>query len=250
MSAAKASAEAATVQDRSAGAAIAVGNLAKVYKGGVKALDGLSFTTPPGIIFALLGPNGAGKSTTVKILTTLSSPTEGDAFVLGNDVAHEPDKIRRSIGVVAQRSGVDGAATATENLELQGRIYGLSKKESLHRGAELIERFRLTDAAGRAARTYSGGMRRKLDIAMALIHRPRILFLDEPTTGLDPEARADMWQEIQALREREELTVLLTTHYMEEADRLADRLVILDRGKLVVEGTPARRQYPDRARRE
>ncbi|MFC4910162.1 ATP-binding cassette domain-containing protein [Actinomadura gamaensis] len=228
----------AAARQRAGGAAIAADGLVKIYKGGVRALDGFGFTVAAGSIFALLGPNGAGKSTTVKILTTLSRPTAGDAFIAGFDVLREPGEVRRMIGVVGQRSGVDGAATAVENLRLQGRVHGLGAKRTSVRTAELLERFRLTDAANRPARTYSGGMRRKLDIAIGLVHRPRVLFLDEPTTGLDPEARADLWREIQALSEQDALTVLLTTHYLEEADRLADRLALIDRGRLVVEGAP------------
>ena len=212
--------------------------LAKTYKGPVRALDGLSISVEPGTIFGLLGPNGAGKSTTVKILTTLSRPDAGEARVVGVDALREPDRVRRSIGVVAQRSGIDVEATGRENLDLQGRVYGMSGRSLRARVDELLERFGLADAADRVARTYSGGMQRRLDIALALVHRPRVLFLDEPTTGLDPEIRAGVWSEISRLPQEDGLTVLLTTHYLEEADRLARRLAIVDGGRIVVEGGP------------
>jgi ABC-2 type transport system ATP-binding protein len=166
--------------------AIEARNLVKTYRGGVRAVYDLSFSVQPGTIFGLLGPNGAGKSTTVKILTTLSRPDSGDARITGIDVLREPDRVRHLIGCVAQRSGVDLEATARENLTLQGRVYGLRGKELKARVAELLERFGLTEAADRVAGGYSGGMQRRLDIAMGLVHRPRVLFLDEPTTGLDP----------------------------------------------------------------
>ena len=216
--------------------AIDARGLAKRY-GDVRALEDLSFTAAPGTVFALLGPNGAGKSTTVKILTTLSRPDSGEARVAGIDVLAQPDRVRMAIGCVAQRSGVDPEATGRENLTLQGQLYGLRGGELRARVDALLERFDLAEAGDRIARTYSGGMQRKLDIAMGLIHRPQVLFLDEPTTGLDPEARADMWREIERLA-GEGLTVLLTTHYLEEADRLAAHVAIVDRGRIVVEGTP------------
>jgi ABC-2 type transport system ATP-binding protein len=174
---------------------------------------------------------------TVKILTTLSRPDSGEARVAGLDVLRQPERVRQSIGCVAQKSGVDPQATGRENLALQGQLYGMGGRELKRRAAELLDRFGLAEAANRQARTYSGGMQRKLDVAMGLVHRPRALFLDEPTTGLDPEARADMWEEISRLA-GEGLTILLTTHYLEEADRLARRLAIVDHGKIVVEGTP------------
>src|SRR5215468_7338609 len=218
--------------------AIEAHDLVKTYGGKVRALDGLSFTVEAGVIFALLGPNGAGKSTTIKILNTLSSPDSGSARVAGFDVLKEPERVRRAIGCVAQKSGVDPEATGRENLTLQGRIYGLRGQELKSRVDKSLERFRLTEAADSVARTYSGGMQRKLDIAMGLVHRPRALFLDEPTTGLDPEARAGLWEDISRLANEDGITVLLTTHYLEEADLLARRLAIVDRGKLVVEGAP------------
>ncbi|MGH2369933.1 MAG: ATP-binding cassette domain-containing protein [Chloroflexota bacterium] len=217
---------------------IEVQDLVKTYPGGVRALDRLGFTVEAGTIFGLLGPNGAGKSTTVKILTTLSRPDAGEARVAGLDVAREPQRVRRRIGTVAQKSGVDLEATGRENLTLQGRLHGLDGRDLGRRVGALLERFGLAPAADRRARTYSGGMQRRLDIAMGLIHRPQVLFLDEPTTGLDPEIRAAMWDEIARLRRDEGLTILLTTHYLEEADRLADRLAIVDRGRVVAEGTP------------
>jgi ABC-2 type transport system ATP-binding protein len=217
--------------------AIEASGLVKRY-GEVQALDGLSFSVPEGVVFGLLGPNGAGKSTTVKILTTLSRADEGEARVGGLDVVRDPDQVRHLIGVVAQKSGLDPEATGRENVRLQGQIYGLHGRELEQRIDALLARFGLADAGDRIVRGYSGGMQRRLDIALALIHRPRVLFMDEPTTGLDPEVRASMWQEISRLAREEGLTVLLTTHYMEEADELASRLVILDRGRIVAEGTP------------
>jgi ABC-2 type transport system ATP-binding protein len=219
------------------GAAIEARELTKTYGGGVRALDGLGFTVETGTVFGLLGPNGAGKSTTVKILTTLSRPDSGQASVAGVDVLAQPERVRRAIGLVAQRSGVDLEATGRENLTLQGQVYGLRGAELRGRVGDLLGRFGLAEAADRVARGYSGGMQRRLDIAMGLIHRPRVLFLDEPTTGLDPEVRADMWAEIAHLA-AEGLTILLTTHYLEEADRLAGRLAIVDRGRVVAEGSP------------
>ncbi len=212
-------------------------DLVKTYPGGVRALDGLTFAVERGTVFGLLGPNGAGKSTAIKILTTLSRPDSGTASVAGFDVLREPQQVRRAIGCVAQRSGVDMESTGRENLRLQGQLHSMRGPELATRAAELLERFRLTKSADLVARTYSGGMQRKLDIAMGLIHRPQVLFLDEPTTGLDPEARTDLWEEIARLS-REGLTILLTTHYLDEADRLAERLAIVDRGRVVVQGSP------------
>ncbi|MGH3172470.1 MAG: ATP-binding cassette domain-containing protein, partial [Streptosporangiaceae bacterium] len=207
-------------------------------KHGIRALDGLDISVPRGMIYGLLGPNGAGKSTTVKILTSLARPDSGQARVEGVDVLARPGQVRNMIGVVAQRSGADPTATGRENLILQGRLYGLRGASVRARADELLAHFRLTEAAGRLVRTYSGGMQRRLDVALGLIHRPAVLFLDEPTTGLDPESRAAMWQEIARLAGGEGMTVLLTTHYLEEADRLASRLAIVDRGRIVTTGTP------------
>ena len=216
--------------------AIEVRNLKKTYRNNVRALDGLNLSVAAGTIFALLGPNGAGKSTAIKILTTLSKPDSGSAQVAGFDVLGEPQKVRRALGCIAQKSGVDDTATGRENLRLQGQLHGLKGADLKRRVDELLERFSLMEAAGRVAQTYSGGMKRKLDIAMGLIHRPRVLFLDEPTTGLDPEARANLWDEIARLS-TEGLTILLTTHYLEEADQLAQRIAIIDGGRVVAEGT-------------
>ena len=218
--------------------AIEADGLVKSYPKGVTALDGLSFAVAAGSVFALLGPNGAGKSTAVKILTTLAKPDAGRALVSRLDVIANPDAVRRRIGVVSQGSSVDIQATGRENLRLQGQIYGLRGPSLEQRARDLLERFGLTDAADRVARGYSGGMQRRLDIAMALVHDPAVLFLDEPTTGLDPEVRADMWSEIGRLAGERGKSVLLTTHYLEEADQLAERIAIVDRGKVVAEGTP------------
>jgi ABC-2 type transport system ATP-binding protein len=218
--------------------AIHTQDLVKVYAGKVRALDGVTFDVEEGEVFALLGPNGAGKTTTVRILTTLSKPTSGAARVAGFDVSRDAGKVRQQIGVVAQKASLDPTSTARENLVLQGRFFGLSGRRLKQRVDELLVVVGLTDAADRLASTYSGGMARRLDIAIGLVHRPRVLFLDEPTTGLDPEVRAAMWDEIRRLATDEGLTILLTTHYLEEADRLAGRLAILDRGKVVTTGTP------------
>jgi ABC-2 type transport system ATP-binding protein len=213
-------------------------DLVKSYPSGVRALDGLTLSIAPGEVFGLLGPNGAGKSTAIKVLTTLARPDSGSATVAGHDVLREPDRVRRAIGVVAQRSGSDPAASGRDNLLLQGHLYGLSGRPLQRRVSELLDRFGLAEAARRPVRTYSGGQQRRLDVALGLVHRPSVLFLDEPTTGLDPEARASLWQEIDQLSTVEQVTVLLTTHYLEEADRLARRLAIVDKGRIVVEGTP------------
>jgi ABC-2 type transport system ATP-binding protein len=223
--------------------AIEARQLVKTYavrgkKPGIRALDGLDISVPRGMIYGLLGPNGAGKSTTVKILTSLARPDSGTARVDGIDVLARPGQVRHVIGVVAQRSGADPTATGRENLILQGRLYGLRGGAVRARTDELLAHFGLTEAAGRLVKTYSGGMQRRLDVALGLIHRPAVLFLDEPTTGLDPESRAAMWAEIARLAGGEGMTVLLTTHYLEEADRLADRLAIVDRGRVVTSGTP------------
>ena len=218
--------------------AVETEGLVKTYPGGIQALKGVSLAILPGAVFALLGPNGAGKSTIVKILATLSRPTAGRATIMGHDVVREPQRVRRVIGLVAQKSAVDLEATVAENLTLQGQLYGLTGAELRQRVSGLLERLSLTDARKRIARTLSGGMQRKLDVAMGLIHQPQVLFLDEPTTGLDPEARADMWREIDRLAREDGLTVVLTTHYLEEADHLAQRVAIIDHGQIVVEGTP------------
>src|SRR5690242_19711660 len=218
--------------------AIEVVDLRKTYPPAVTALDGISLAVETGTIFGLLGPNGAGKSTTVRVLSTMSRPDSGRAQVAGVDVLADPVGVRRAIGVVGQKHGADPEATGRENLVLQGEFYGLTGRELKQRVAQSLERFGLTEAAGRQVRTYSGGMQRRLEIAMGLLHRPQVLFLDEPTTGLDPEARVQMWREIERLAAEEQMTILLTTHYLEEADRLASMLAIIDRGKVVARGTP------------
>ena len=218
--------------------AIVVDDLKKRY-GEVQALDGVSFSVREGEVFGLLGPNGAGKSTTVRVLVTLTHPDAGSASVAGRDVRTERNEVRRAIGYVPQDSGVDQFGTGRENLMLQGRVQGMSGRALRSRSDELLELVGIADAADRIVKNYSGGMRRRLDIALGLVHRPRVLFLDEPTTGLDPEARVAMWSEVSRLAEAESLTILLTTHYLEEADQLADRLAIVSQGKIVVDGTPA-----------
>ncbi|HEV2854627.1 MAG TPA: ATP-binding cassette domain-containing protein [Thermoanaerobaculia bacterium] len=217
--------------------AIEVEDLRKTYAGGVEAVRGVSFAVRSGEVFALLGPNGAGKSTTVRILATLSDPTAGQARVAGFDVTREPREVRRRIGYVAQNSGVDLTATGRENLTLQGQLFRIPSARLRDRVDELLQLFQLETAADRPASTYSGGMKRRLDVAMGLIHDPEVLFLDEPTTGLDPESRAVMWKEVRRLAQGG-LTLLLTTHYLEEADQLAQRLAIVDGGRVVAEGTP------------
>ena len=228
---------------RSTECAVEAHQLVKTYavrgrNHGIRALDGLDLSVPQGIIYGLLGPNGAGKSTTVKILTSLARPDAGSARVAGIDVLAQPGRVRHVIGVVAQSSGADPTATGRENLILQGRLYGLRGGSVRARADELLDHFGLTEAAGRLVKTYSGGMQRRLDVALGLVHRPEVLFLDEPTTGLDPESRSAMWQEIARLAGGEGMTVLLTTHYLEEADRLASQLAIVDRGRVVASGTP------------
>jgi ABC-2 type transport system ATP-binding protein len=218
--------------------AIDAQDLIKTYPPDVRALDGLSLSVQAGTIFGLLGPNGAGKSTTVRVLTTLTRPDSGSARVAGLDVLGDPVAVRRAIGVVGQKHGADPEATGRENLVLQGEFHGIAGAELRRQVAQSLERFGLAGAADRQAKTYSGGMQRRLDVAMGLLHRPRVLFLDEPTTGLDPEARAEMWREIERLAGEEQMTILLTTHYLEEADRLASQLAIVDRGRIVVEGPP------------
>ena len=217
--------------------AIAVEGLEKRY-GEVQALAGVSFVVHEGEVFGLLGPNGAGKSTTVRVLATLTRPDAGRAEIAGKDVLREPGEVRRRFGYVAQESGIDTYATGRENLTLQGRIQGLGGAKLRSRVDTLLELMGLSDAANRVVSGYSGGMKRRLDIALGLVHSPPVLFLDEPTTGLDPEARVALWAELGTLARLETLTILLTTHYLEEADVLADRLAIVSRGRIVVEGTP------------
>ena len=219
-------------------AAISVSNLTKTYGNGVEALRGVSFEIEQGEIFGLLGPNGAGKSTTVRILATLTQPGGGRAVVGGHDVVNDPAGVRHSIGYVAQASGVDRWATGRENLVLQAQLLRVPASRIKPRVEELLTWVGLTEAADKLVNTYSGGMKRRIDIALGLVHEPGILFLDEPTTGLDPETRAALWTDLDGLRRDRNLTVLLTTHYLEEADHLCDRLAIIDHGQVVVEGTP------------
>lgn len=204
----------------------------------VRAVDGVTLRVEPGEIFGFLGPNGAGKSTTVRVLTTLLRPTSGTARVAGFDVVSEADKVRRSIGVALQDAAIDPLMTGRELLRLQAVLYGLPRRTHRSRADELLERVGLTAAADRRVGTYSGGMRRRLDLALSLIHEPTVLFLDEPTTGLDPMSRKSLWEEIRRLND-DGTTVLLTTQYLEEADQLADRIAIIDHGHIVREGSPA-----------
>lgn len=205
--------------------------------GEVKAVDGIDMQVNAGEIFGFLGPNGAGKSTAVRMLTTLLRPTAGRAIVAGFDVATQPDEVRRRIGVALQDAAIDPLMTGTELLQLQAVLYGIPSSQTKSRTAELLERVGLTAAGDRRVGTYSGGMRRRLDLALSLIHQPTVLFLDEPTTGLDPMSRLTLWEEVRRLN-REGTTVLLTTQYLEEADQLADRIAIIDKGKIVREGKP------------
>ena len=218
--------------------AIAARGLRKSFKDKL-ALDGIDLDVKQGTIFALLGPNGAGKTTAVRILSTLSKPDAGRAWIAGHELAREPDAVRAAIGVTGQFAAVDGLLTGSENLVLMGKLHHLGQRESRRRAAELLEKFELAEAAGRSLATYSGGMRRRLDLAMTLVGKPRIIFLDEPTTGLDPRGRRTMWRIIEDLVARDGVTIFLTTQYLEEADQLADRIAVLDRGRVVAEGTSA-----------
>jgi len=224
--------------------AIAASGLRKSY-GEKVVLDGISLNVPAGTVFSLLGPNGAGKTTTVHILSTLIRADAGDIRVAGHDLARHPDRVRRTIGVTGQFSAVDGLLTGEENLLLMADLHHLGRQGGRRRAADLLRQFDLEDAARKIAATYSGGMRRRLDLAMTLVGRPTIIFLDEPTTGLDPRSRRTVWQIIRDLVAGG-VTIFLTTQYLEEADQLADRIAVLDQGKLVAEGTPAqlKRQIP------
>ncbi len=205
-------------------------------KGEIEALAGVDLEVESGSVFGFLGPNGAGKTTTLRILATLLPPSGGEARVMGLDVSRDPEEVRRRIGYVAQSGGSDPRMSGRGELVMQGRLFGLPGGASRERAAELLEAFELGDAGDRPTGTYSGGMRRRLDVAVGMVHRPGLLFLDEPTTGLDPQARAVMWDEVRRLREGG-TTVFLTTHYLEEADALCDRLAIIDHGRIVAEGT-------------
>ncbi|TYK46159.1 ATP-binding cassette domain-containing protein [Actinomadura decatromicini] len=204
--------------------------------GETQALAGVSLTADAGTVLGVLGPNGAGKTTMTRILATLIEPTAGSAEVGGFDVVKDAHKVRQLIGLTGQYAGVDEMLTGTENLVLIGRLLGISRKDAKARAAELLERFQLTEAAERAAKTYSGGMRRRLDLAASLVGRPQILFLDEPTTGLDPRSRNGLWDIVRGLTD-DGVTVLLTTQYLEEADQLADDIVVIDRGQIIAHGT-------------
>jgi ABC-2 type transport system ATP-binding protein len=221
------------------GNGIIVQGLEREFKGGIKAVRGIDLEVAPGEIYGFLGPNGAGKSTTVLMLTTLLPPTGGRATVAGYDVATQGPDVRRVIGAALQEAALDNFLTAHEHFELQAGLHGMDKATRKRRAAELLERVGLTDAASRKVGGYSGGMRRRLDLALALVHDPRVLFLDEPTTGLDPQSRSALWEEVARLAKDDGVTVFLTTQYLEEADVLADRVGIIDHGRIVAEGTPA-----------
>jgi ABC-2 type transport system ATP-binding protein len=224
------------MRDQMAESAVEVLGLQRSF-GEFRAVDGIDLAVAPGEVYGFLGPNGAGKTTTVRMLVTLLRPTGGRALVAGHDVAREPGEVRKRIGVALQEAALDLLMTGRELMELQATLHGIPRKAVAARAAELIDRVGLSQAAERRVGTYSGGMRRRLDLAMALIHAPEVLFLDEPTTGLDPTSRATLWDEVRRLRD-EGTTVFLTTQYLEEADQLADRVGIIDHGRIVAEGTP------------
>jgi ABC-2 type transport system ATP-binding protein len=218
--------------------AIEVRQLVREFRKGPRAVDGIDLAVSPGEIYGFLGPNGAGKSTTVLMLTTLLPPTSGHASVGGYDIVRQGSQVRASIGAALQEAALDAILTGREHLKLQATLQGIPKADRLRRTNELLERVGLTEAADRRVGGYSGGMKRRLDLALALVHGPRILFLDEPTTGLDLQSRSALWEEVGRLAHEEGMTVFLTTQYLEEADALADRVGIIDRGKIVAEGTP------------
>jgi ABC-2 type transport system ATP-binding protein len=220
------------------GAAIAARSLRRTFKGGIEAVRDIDLTVSRGEVFGFLGPNGAGKTTTVRMLCTLLPPTQGTATVAGLDVVNDAAEVRHRIGVALQEIGLDPVQTGRELLELQCGLYGMSAREARVRAIELLELVGLTEAADRRTKTYSGGMKRRLDLASALVHSPEVLFLDEPTTGLDPASRLAIWDEVRRIN-ADGATVFLTTQYLEEADKLCDRLAIIDDGEIVVEGTPA-----------
>jgi ABC-2 type transport system ATP-binding protein len=220
--------------------AIEVEGLVREFRKGPRAVDGIDLAVSPGEIYGFLGPNGAGKSTTVLMLTTLLPPTSGRARVGGYDIVRQGAEVRAVIGAALQEAALDAILTGREHLILQATLQGLPSAQRRRRASELLERVGLTEAADRRVGGYSGGMKRRLDLALALVHSPRILFLDEPTTGLDPQSRAALWEEVARLAHEEGMTVFLTTQYLEEADALADRIGIIDRGRIVAEGTPAR----------
>jgi ABC-2 type transport system ATP-binding protein len=217
---------------------IEVEDLVRYFRKGPRAVDGISLTVEPGEIYGFLGPNGAGKSTTVLMLTTLLPPTSGTARVAGYDIVKEGPQVRASIGAALQEAALDPFLTGRDHLRLQAALHGLPRAERRKRANELLERVGLSEAADRRVKGYSGGMKRRLDLALALVHRPSILFLDEPTTGLDPQSRSALWAEVSRLAREDGVTVFLTTQYLEEADVLADRVGIIDRGRIVAEDTP------------
>jgi ABC-2 type transport system ATP-binding protein len=220
------------------GDGIVARGLVREFKGGVRAVAGIDVAVEPGEIYGFLGPNGAGKSTTVHMLTTLLPPTAGTATVAGHDIVQEGAKVRAAIGAALQEAALDPLLTGREHLRLQMALHGVRRHERPARADELLERVGLTLAADRKVKTYSGGMKRRLDLALALVHRPRVLFLDEPTTGLDPQSRTALWREVGRLAREEGVAVFLTTQYLEEADVLADRVGIIDHGRIVAEGSP------------
>src|SRR5688500_15145555 len=220
------------------GAAIEATELVREFKKGPRAVDGIDLRVEPGEVYGFLGPNGAGKSTTVHMLTTLLPPTSGSALVAGHDVLKEGAQVRAAIGAALQEAALDPFLTGREHMKLQTALHGMRGAEARERSDALLARVGLTEAADRKVRGYSGGMKRRLDLALALVHRPRILFLDEPTTGLDVQSRSALWAEVQRLASDRGVTVFLTTQYLEEADVLADRVGIIDHGRIVAEGTP------------
>ncbi|HEV2316301.1 MAG TPA: ATP-binding cassette domain-containing protein [Thermoplasmata archaeon] len=218
--------------------AIVAESLVKSYNGTIKAVDGISFNVRPGEAFGFLGPNGAGKTTTVSMLTASLRPTSGRATIDGLDLLARPEEVKRRIGVIFQEATADQDLTGRENLEVAAGTFGISRADGRARAQALIDEMQLTDAADRLAKTYSGGMRRRLELAAGLVHQPKILFLDEPTLGLDPQGRAGFWRFIGQLRSRTGLTVFVTTHYLDEADSMCDRIAIIDHGKIVATGSP------------
>ncbi len=218
--------------------AIVAEDLVKVYNGKVRAVDGVSFNVAHGEIFGFLGPNGAGKTTTVSMLSAGLRPTRGRGTIDGLEVSQNAEAVKRRIGVIFQESTADGDLTGRENLEVAAGTYGISRAEGRSRATELLEEMHIAEAADRYAKTYSGGMRRRLELAVGLVHHPKILFLDEPTLGLDPQGRAGFWGYVQKLRKETGMTVFVTTHYLDEADTMCDRIAIIDHGKIVAEGTP------------
>jgi ABC-2 type transport system ATP-binding protein len=226
------------VGDLNGRAGIEAEGLVRQFKRGPRAVDGIDLRVEPGEVYGFLGPNGAGKSTTVLMLTTLLPPSAGTARVAGYDIVKQGPQVRASIGAALQEAALDQFLTGRDHLRLQAALHGLGRQERRKRGDELLERVGLSEAADRRVRGYSGGMKRRLDLALALVHRPRILFLDEPTTGLDPQSRSALWAEVSRLARDEGVTVFLTTQYLEEADVLADRVGIIDHGRIVAEDTP------------